>query len=60
MERDADLEALVDPFAILRLLLPRPPIWLGDVVKGFATELVLFVVVIIIIINEKILKIFYY
>jgi hypothetical protein len=59
MERDAALEALIEPIAIFRLLLPRPPIWLEDVVKGFATELVLFVVLIIII-NEKILKSFCY
>jgi hypothetical protein len=60
MERDATLEALIEPLAIFRLLLPRPPIWLEDVVKGSAAELVLFVVVLIIIINEKILKIFCY
>jgi hypothetical protein len=60
IEREADLEALIDPFTILRLLLPRPPIWLEDVVKGFIAELSVVVVVFIIIINEKILKIFCY
>jgi hypothetical protein len=59
IERDAALEGFIEPLAILRLLLPRPPIWLEDVVKGFIAELSV-VVVLIIIINEKILKSFCY